>query len=262
MLQMGLRLGRDPRCVVTTTPRPTAIIRQLLADPTTATTRGSTYDNRSNLPGAFMRQILARYEGTRLGRQELHAEVLTDTPGALWTLGLIEQHRVREHPDLTRIVVAVDPAASSGEDADETGIIVAGLGVDGHGYILADGSTRDTPAGWARQAIAYYHRYSADVIVAEANQGGEMVRHVLATVDPSAHVRLVHASRGKHTRAEPVSSLYEKGIIHHVGAHSMLEDQMCAWVPGQTAKSPDRMDAMVWACTELLVSGQQELSFA
>lgn len=262
MLQMGLRLGRDPRCVVTTTPRPTAIVRALLADPTTATTRGSTYDNKANLPGAFMRQILARYEGTRLGRQELHAEVLTDTPGALWTLGLIDQHRVRSHPELRRVVVAVDPAASSGSDSDETGIIVAGLGVDGHGYILADGSKRDTPRGWAEQAIAYYHRYSADVIVAEANQGGEMVRHVLATVDSSAHVRMVHASRGKYTRAEPVSSLYERGMIHHVGSYAMLEDQMASWVPGQAAGSPDRMDAMVWAITELLVGGQQELTFA
>jgi predicted phage terminase large subunit-like protein len=158
-------------------------------------------------------------------------------------------------------VVAVDPAISSAEDSDETGIVVCGLGADGHGYVLADASTKDTPRGWAEAAIREYRRHKADVIVAEGNQGGEMVRHVLATVDPSVPIKIVHATRGKLTRAEPVSSLYERGIIHHVGSFAKLEDQMCAWVAGQTAKSPDRMDAMVWALTELMIS-QEELSFA
>jgi len=261
MMQMGLRLGSDPRAVVTTTPRPTTIIRRLMDDPTTAVTRGSTFDNKANLPGQFLAAIRARYEGTRLGRQELYAEVLTDTPGALWTHGLIEQHRVREAPELTRVVVAVDPAATSGEDSDETGIVVAGIDASGHGYVIADGSTRGTPRQWAEAAVELYRRFRADLIVAEANQGGEMVRHVLSTVDPSVPIRLVHASRGKHTRAEPISSLYEQGRVHHVGSLATLEDQMSSWVSGQSSKSPDRMDAMVWALTELMIS-QGELAFA
>lgn len=251
MLMFGLRLGDDPRCALATTPRPTKQIRELIADPTTHVTRGSTYENKANLAPQFFAQIIAKYEGTRLGRQELNAELLDDVEGALWTLALIEAHRVTKHPPLTRVVVGVDPKASVLADS-ETGIVVAGLGVDGHAYVLDDASLNDTPERWASQVVSAYHRHKADRIVPEVNQGGDMVAATLRAIDPTVPVRPVHASRGKVTRAEPVVTLYEQGRVHHVGVFAKLEDQMCSWVPGEA--SPDRMDALVWAITELMIA--------
>ena len=256
MLMFGLRIGRHPRAIVTTTPKPVAVLRNLLAieDGSVVTTRGSTYENRNNLAASFLSEILARYEGTRLGRQELHAEILDDVEGALWSRVMVEEHRSHEPPALTRIVVAVDPAISKGPGSAETGVVVAGVAEDGHGYILEDRTLRGSPNEWGLAAVSAYHLHQADRIVAEANQGGDMVRHTLRTVDPNVPVRLVHASRGKRTRAEPIAALYEQGRVHHVGYLADLEDQMCGWVPNEGA-SPDRVDALVWALTELMIDG-------
>src|SRR5581483_361039 len=261
-LQFGLRLGDHPRVIVTTTPRPIKLLKDIIADPDTAITRGSTTENAHNLAPSFIRSILRKYEGTRLGRQELEAEILDDVPGALWSRARIEALRVRpdELPPLVRVVVAIDPGASSSEDSNETGIICAGVGTDGHAYVLEDQSGIRKPGGrdgWAGEAIALYKARKADRIVAEVNNGGEMVEHTLRVVDPHIPYRAIHASRGKAIRAEPVSALYEQGIVHHVGAFPRLEDQLCAFTPDfdpQVAGySPDRLDALVWALTELMV---------
>jgi predicted phage terminase large subunit-like protein len=259
MLLFGLRLGADPRAVVTTTPRPTKLIRALVADPTVVVTRGTTAENRPNLAPTFLSQIVRRYAGTRLGRQELDAEILEDVPGALWSRNIIEAARkANEPPDMTRIVVAIDPAVSSGEDADETGIIVAGKDRSGHGYLLADVSGRYTPRDWAKTAIAAYRAHGADRIVAEINNGGEMVEATLRALDPGVPFAAVHAARGKAARAEPVAALYEQGRVHHIGALPVLEDQMCAFTAdfdrAQAGFSPDRVDALVWALTDLLLA--------
>ncbi len=257
MLMFGLRLGVRPRAVVATTPRPTKLIRRLIADPNCITTRGSSYENRANLAPAFFDSIVRRYEGTRLARQELDGEVLEDVEGALWTRDQLEQCRRERAPaELVRVVVAIDPAATSGEDADETGIIVAGKDAAGHGYVIADVSSHYAPTEWARIAIAAYREHHADRIVAEVNNGGEMVEATLRVVDPNVSYSAVRATRGKITRAEPVSALYEQGRVHHVGVFSQLEDQMCTFAPG-SAGSPDRLDALVWAMTELLVEPMQ-----
>lgn len=248
-LLLGLRLGDDPRCLVTTTPKPVRLIRELIALSTTVVIRGTTYENRANLAPAFFEQIIRKYEGTRLGRQELNAELLEDNPFALWQRDRIEALRVAGAPPLSRIVVGVDPQAGEGEDAAETGIVVAGRAENGHGYVLDDRTISASPLVWANAAIAAYHTHRADRIIAEANQGGAMVESTLRTVERGAPVRLVHASRGKQVRAEPISALYEQGRVHHVGTFSELEDQLCEWVPGET--SPDRLDALVWALTEL-----------
>lgn len=261
MLMLGLRLGRDPRVVVTTTPRPIHLIRMLLADPMVVVTRGRTVENRDNLAAAFLEQIIRHYEGTRLGRQELDAELLEDVPGALWSRAIIEAGRVSGHPELRRVVVAIDPAAASGEHADETGIVVAGGDANGHAYVLADISGRYAPAEWARAAITAYYTHAADRIVAEVNNGGEMVEAMLRMIDPNVSFRAVRAARGKTIRAEPVAALYEQGRVRHVGAFPRLEDQMCAFAARaqgtfdrrMTGRSPDRVDALVWAITELLV---------
>lgn len=253
MLMFGLRLGDDPRAIVTTTPRPTKEVRELLAAATTVTTRGSTFENEANLASAFIERIVQRYEGTRLGRQELYAEVLDDVPGALWTREMLEQAVLRwpvgGPAQLDRVVVAVDPAVTSGEDSDYTGIVVAGRDVE-QGYVIADYTLRDTPDAWARAAVQAYKRHQADRIVAEANQGGDMVRTVLRTVDPSVPVKLVHATRGKRVRAEPVAALYEQGRVLHRAVFPELEDQLVTWTP-DSPSSPDRLDALVWALTDL-----------
>ena len=255
-LMFGLRLGTDPRCVVGTTPRPTRIIKELVADSTTYVTRGSTFDNRANLAPAFINQIVKRYQGTRLGRQELYAEVLDDNPGALWRREQLESLMVTKAPALQRIVVAIDPAGSAQEGSDETGIVVAGRGVDGHLYVLDDLSLRGKPHAWAGQAVSAYHKYKADRIVAEVNNGGDMVEATIRTVDSSVPYKSVNASRGKVVRAEPVASLYEQKEAHHVGMFAELEDQLCQWEPLPGAESPDRLDALVWAATELMLDGQ------
>jgi predicted phage terminase large subunit-like protein len=262
MLLFGLRLGEDPRVAVTTTPRPIKLIRDLLSDPKVALTRGRTVDNAEHLAPAFLEQIVRRYQGTRLGRQELDAEILDDLPGALWTHGIIEATRVTLLPELSRIVVAIDPAVSSGTGADETGIVVAGRSRDGHGYVLADVSGHYAPAEWAKAAIAAARSHAADRVVAEVNNGGEMVEATLRMVDPNMPFAAVRAARGKVARAEPVAALYEQGRVHHLGALPPLEDQMCAFTPGahgdfdraSAGYSPDRVDALVWALSDLLVA--------
>jgi phage terminase large subunit-like protein len=255
-MEMGLRIGPRPQVVVTTTPRPIKLIKTLLADKRTAATRGSTYENLANLAPSFAERILQKYEGTRIGRQELRAEILDDVPGALWTRTLLDETRSGKPPDLKRIVVAVDPEAASSDGSAETGIVVAGLGIDGHGYVLDDLTIRATPHGWASQAVAAYHKHRADRIVGEANQGGEMVEAVIRSAAQAAGgpvaYKAAHASRGKQARAEPIAALYEQKRVHHVGMYTELEDQLCSWVPGET--SPDRLDALVWALTELMVT--------
>jgi phage terminase large subunit-like protein len=257
MLMFGLRLGDDPRAVVSTTPRPTKLIKALIADPKVVVSRGSTAENRANLAPAFLDQIVRRYEGTRLGRQELDAEILEDVPGALWSRAVIEAARIAAAPGLTRIVVAIDPAAGSGEQSDETGIVVAGKAAGGFGYVLADLSGRYAPTEWARAAIAGWRSHNADRIVAEVNNGGEMVEATLRMVDPNVPFGAVRASRGKAARAEPVAALYEQGRVHQLGAFPMLEDQMCSFTAdfdhATAGYSPDRVDALVWGLTELLV---------
>lgn len=259
MALMGMRLGQHPRAVVTGTPKPVKLIKSLLKDPQCMVTRGSTYDNIENLAPTFKAQILSRYEGTRLGRQELHAEILEDAEGALWHRDNLEATRVTQPSALTRIVVAVDPAISSNAESNETGIVVCGLGADGQGYVLDDVTIKASPDGWARQAVSAYNRFKADRIVYENNQGGEMVEHTIRTVDGNVPLKAVHASRGKQTRAEPVAALYEQGRIHHVGVFAELEDQLCSWVPGET--SPDRLDALVWGFTELLLGNVPAVLF-
>lgn len=250
-LELGLRLGSKPQAVVTSTPRPIPIIKRLLSDTAVVEVRGSTYENVGNLSPRFFERVRRLYEGTRLGRQELYGEVLDDVPGALWQRDSIERGRVRQHPQLLRVVVAVDPEASSEEGSAETGIVVAGRGADGHGYVLDDRSLQATPHGWASAAVTAYHLHHADRVIGEVNNGGEMVGYTVATVDPRVPFKAVHASRGKAARAEPVAALYEQGRVHHVGCFAELEDQMCSWLPGE--KSPDRMDALVWALTELFL---------
>ena len=261
MLQFGLRLGTAPRQLVTTTPRPTPLIKALMADPSTALTRVSTSANAANLAPSFLEAIVGRYRGTRLGRQELDAELLEDRPDALWPRGLIEQCRVRFAPELARIVVAVDPPVGSSPRADACGIIVAGLGTDGRAYVLEDVSVQGArPLGWAGQVVAAYRRFAADRIVVEVNQGGDLVETVIRQIDASVPVKPVRATRGKWLRAEPVAALYEQGRVAHVGAFPELEDEMSDFGPEGLAAgaSPDRVDALVWALTELLLKRAPE----
>lgn len=274
-LEMILRAGDHPQGVVSTTPRPVPLLKKLLADVRSAThpdghsalTRFSTYANVANLAPSFVARILRRYEGTRLGRQELHAEILEDTPGALWTLKILEETRVtpQQVPDLVRIGIALDPAITSQETSDEMGIVAGGKDKAGHGYVLRDASMQGTPEACALTAIQLYDDLKADVIVGEGNNGGEWIGTTIALVakdlyrekkraSPHINYKMVHATRGKQTRAEPVSTLYARHLIHHVGFYPDLEDQMCVWVPGM--KSPDRMDADVWLWTELLLGDE------
>lgn len=258
--QFGLRIGAKPQAVVTTTPRPTPTVKQLMKHPSCVVTRGTTYDNRQNLAASFFATIISKYEGTRLGRQELNAELLDDNPGALWQRSNIDKHRVAEAPKLSRLVVAVDPAVTSREDSDETGIIACGRGpapagwsgVSGHHfYVIADNSLSDTPDAWARAAVRTYREHKADRLIAETNNGGDMVETLMRAVDSNVAYKAVTASRGKQIRAEPVAALYEQGRVHHVGSFPKLEDQLCDWDPLTSPFSPDRLDALVWALSEL-----------
>lgn len=257
----GLRLGGDPQSVITSTPRPVPAVKALLADPHTVVTRGNTKENRSNLAEAFYDSIIRKYEGTRLGRQELEAELLEDVPGALWKRALIDATRIPlvevRWDALIRVVVAVDPAVSHNPDSDETGIIVAALTRGMHVIILDDLSCKESPLGWAKIAIAAYRSRNADRIVGEVNNGGDLVGANIYAIDPNASFRAVRASRGKYLRAEPVAALYEQGRVHHVGHFAALEDQMCGWSAQTNQKSPDRLDALVWAVTDLLVQEEQ-----
>ena len=261
MLQFGLRLGEHPRQVITTTPRPTPLLKKIIADPLTVVSRSRTYANAHYLAPTFLSRVLARYGGTRLGRQELDGEILEDLPGALFPRARIEAARIpaAQVPPLTRIVVAVDPPASSREGADACGIVAAGLGVDGLLYVLADRSApRLSPLEWASRAIALYRALEADRIVVEVNQGGEMARAVLSEVDAGVPVSDVRATRGKVLRAEPVAALYEQGRVKHAGSFAELEDEMAAFGADglSDGHSPDRVDALVWAITALAFSSE------
>ena len=261
MLQFGLRLGANPREIVTTTPRPIPLIRRLLADPLVEVSRMATVENAGNLAPSFLDEIVGRYAGTRLGRQELEGEVVEDRPDALWTRDLIEELRVAAAPPLARIVVAVDPPASSSRTADACGLVAAGIDTGGAAFVLADATASGLrPPEWAAKAAALFHRLEADALVVEVNQGGEMATQVLREVDPSVPVTPVRATRGKFLRAEPVSVLYAQGKVHHVGAFPALEDEMCDFAPGglSSGRSPDRLDALVWALTHLMLTPRGE----
>lgn len=271
MLQFGLRLGEAPRQVVTTTPRPIPLVKALLEDARTLVTRVATSANAANLAPSFLEAIVGRYRGTRLGRQELDAELLEDREDSLWPRALIERHRVPAAPELARVVVAVDPPASSGAKADACGIVVVGrvavgraavgTAQEARAYVLSDETVEGArPLDWARAVIAAYRRFEADRIVVEVNQGGELVETVLRQVDASVPVRAVRASRGKVLRAEPVAALYERGLVSHVGALPALEDEMCDFgLDGLSGgSSPDRVDALVWALTDLCLRGSGE----
>ena len=247
----AVRIG-DPKIVITTTPRPVPLLREFVSrdDGSVVITRGTTFDNPSLSARALAEY--RRFEGTRIGRQELMGELLDDVEGALWNREMIEPHRIRaiDRGQLVRVVVAVDPATTSGAGSDETGIIVAGISATGEGYVLDDLTCRLPPDAWARQVAQAFERWKADRVVCERNQGGELVETVLRTVNASLPITSVHASQGKLTRAEPIAAVYEQGKIHHVGTFPELEDQLCTWIKGQSA-SPDRLDALVWAFTEL-----------
>lgn len=260
MLMMTLRLGEDPRVVIATTPKPTKLIRELVSRADTFVERGTTYENRSNLAPPFLAMLQKQYEGTRIGRQELHAEILEDVTGALFTWQMVEAARYfGALPQFRLVTVNIDPSASDGsEDTDECGITATALGEDDLGYVLADRSRRDTPRNWARAAVGLYHEMQANYIVAEANQGGTMVEEVIHGVDPNVPVKLVHASRGKQLRAEPVSSLYEQGRVRHCGIFAELESQMTGWSPSESKYSPDRLDSLVWGLTSLMVQTPAE----
>jgi phage terminase large subunit-like protein len=250
-LRLATRLGRS-RIVATMTPRATKLVRSLLERPNLVLTRGSTYDNAANLSAEFLDEVRATYEGTRIGRQELLGELLLDTPGALWTDAVIEAARRTEAPELRRVVVAIDPAVTNGEDSDATGIIAAGVDYAGDVWVLADRTCRLSPDAWCRRAVALYDEVEGDRIVAEVNNGGDLVATVLHAVDPTVPYKAVHASRGKRVRAEPVAALYEQGRVHHVGVLAELEEQMTTWTP-ESGESPDRLDALVWAVTDLAI---------
>lgn len=260
MLLLGTRLGKHPRIAIATTPRPTPLILKLVKDSTVALVTGTTYENAENLAPTYINRVIKRYEGTTLGQQELYAVLLMDNPRALWKRENIEATRVLEAPELKRIVVSIDPAVSDNEDSSETGIVVAGVGRDGHGYILEDVTLSGSPDAWAKAAITAYHKYKADRVIAEVNNGGDMIEYTLRTIENSLPITQVRASRNKQTRAEPVAALYEQLKVHHVGMFAKMEDQMCQWIPGDA--SPDRLDAAVWALTDLMLNqpGETKIS--
>lgn len=257
MLQFGLRLGDAPTVTVTTTPRPIPLLKAIIKDKGTAITRAATSANAANLAPTFMQEMSRRYEGTALGRQELLGEIIEETSGSLWRRSWIEDARVENAPDLNQIVVAVDPPVTATANSDACGIIVAGLGPDGRGYVTADLTlTGREPHVWARAAVRAYQETMADRVVAEVNQGGDLVVSVLKQIDASVAVRKVRATRGKWLRAEPIAALYAEGRIAHVGRFPVLEDQMLAFGADGLARgrSPDRVDALVWALTDLMLN--------
>jgi len=249
-MEFGLRLGDAPQVLVTTTPRPLPIIRRLIKDKRTVDIVVSTFANKHNLSSSFLERIKARYDGSRLGKQELYGELLDDTPGALWTADLIDKTRVEDTPRMKRIVVGVDPAVSATTTSNATGIVACGVGIDGHLYILADATIAGTPKEWGKAVINLYQNVKADKIIAEGNQGGDLVKANIRQIDRYAPVKMVRATRNKFTRAEPIATLFEQGKAHIVGRLPQLEDELTTWVHGE--KSPDRLDAMVWGATELV----------
>jgi phage terminase large subunit-like protein len=260
MLQFALRLGPLPQCVVTTTPRPIPLLTAIMKDEATVTSRSRTADNAANLAPAFLAEMQRRYADTALGRQELEGEIVTDRMTGLWRRQWLDEARLAGMPELKRIVVAVDPPVTATTGSDSCGIIVAGLGVDGRGYVIADRTIQGRePAVWAHAAVAAYRDYQADRIVVETNQGGDLVVQVFRTVEPNLPVKKVYAARGKYLRAEPVSVLYAQGRVAHVGEFPELERQMCDFAADglSNGKSPDRLDALVWALTELMLTTQR-----
>ena len=257
-LQFGLRLGDNPVAVITTTPRPIPILKMLLNEEGTVTSHSTTFDNAKNLASGFLKDVTKRYAGTRLGRQELDGELIEDDPEALFKRDMIERARILEAPEMKRIVVAVDPPASASKSSNACGIICVGLGKDDRFYVLADRSIQGArPAQCAKRIVALYHEKRASRVVAEVNQGGAMVEQVLREVDKNLSFRAVHASKGKAARAEPIAALYEQGRVSHVGVFPELEDEMCAAI-GQGTKSPDRLDALVWAIHDLMKKPKAE----
>lgn len=276
MMMFGLRLGSDPQIIITSTPKPSKLLREIVAENDTSMSRTSTFDNRANLPKKMLEKLTKKYDGTRLGRQELYAEIIDEAEGALWTLSMLESARfipkVKDGkvqlPEMKRVVVAVDPAITSNQDSSETGIIAAGIDFNDHGVVIKDRSGRYSPGVWAKKVVELYHEVGADRIVVEVNQGGDMVRHTINTEWPSAPITMVHASRGKAARAEPIAALYEQNRVRHVwnpseddGTHTddrqgglmELEDQLVSWEPLSGHPSPDRLDALVWALTDLMI---------
>jgi phage terminase large subunit-like protein len=248
-LLFGLRLGQQPRVICTTTPKPKPWLKELIKDARTRLSRVSTYANLENLSPVFAERVITKYEGTRLGRQELHAELLEDVEGALWTYAMIEDDRVADHPTLDRVLVSIDPAGSSKDSADETGIVVAGKSGKDY-YVLADRSGHYSPNGWASAAMTAVEMYDADAIVAETNFGGDMVENTLRNAGYTGRVLKIHAKKGKRLRAEPIVGLYEQHHVHHVGQFVELETELTEWVPDE-GDSPNRLDAMVYALAEL-----------
>jgi phage terminase large subunit-like protein len=254
-----------PKIVITTTPRPIKTLVNLVEDNRNYVVRGSTYENKSNLSPIYLREIEKRYAGTRLGRQEIEADILTDTPGALWTYDILERNRATvDYNSLVKIVIGVDPAVSSTTNSNQTGIVVAGIDENNIGYILDDQSGVYTPTEWAELVVRLYDDYKANEIVAEVNNGGDLVvsniqTHTKILKRPLLPVTKVYATRGKYLRAEPISTLYTHGQVKHVGVFAELEDELCTWVPGE--KSPDRLDALVWALTKLMVNKDEVQEF-
>jgi phage terminase large subunit-like protein len=258
-LQFGLRLGQHPRQLITSTPKPLKLLREIEADPNTVVTIGTTYENRDNLAPTFLSKVITKYEGTRLGRQELDAEILDDNPSALWKRADIEKGRITKDkmPTMRRIVVSNDPKVSSDPNSNEWGLIIGGLGEDGHAYVFDDRSLDKSTHACGEAAVKAYKDFNADRLVAEVNNGGDLVEDLMRSIDPNVSYRGVHASKGKFSRAEPVAALYEQGRVHHVGTFGALEDQMCDYDPTTAKRSPDRMDALVWLITELMLGDHE-----
>jgi|TARA_R100000479_G_C6394842_1_gene206654 phage terminase large subunit-like protein len=251
-LMFGLRLGNNPQCLITTTPKPTKIIKDLVSRDDVVVTSGSTFENEDNLAESALAMLRDKYEGTTLGRQELFAEILEDVDGALWNMKLIDEARLSEETerDLSQIIVAIDPAVTANDDSDETGIVVVGKDHNNEYYVLEDLSGRHTADKWGKIAVNAYYDWDADRIVAEVNNGGDLVERLIRNVDPNIPYRSVRATRGKIVRAEPIAALYEQRRVHHMGIYPELESQMCTYT-GDTKTSPDRLDALVWGLSEL-----------
>lgn len=252
-LMFALRLGEQPRCVITTTPKPTPLIRQLMERNDCLLTTGTTFENEENLAASTLNMLKERYEGTTLGRQELYAEVIDAMEGALWKPSIIENKRLKtvDEETLTNVLVAIDPAVTSHSDSDETGLVVVGKDAENAYYVLEDNSGQYSPDQWGRKAVELYYKYDADKIVAEVNNGGDLVGKLIRTIDEKARYKSVHATRGKMVRAEPIAALYEQGKVHHIGVFPELETQMCTYTGDRPKPSPDRLDALVWGLSEL-----------
>ena len=253
-MMFGLRLGEHPKVIVTTTPKPIPLVKELHKRTDTHVTSGSTFENSSNLAEASLKQLKEKYEGTRLGRQELYAEVLEDVEGSLWSRDMIESSMVRYNeklPDFKRVIVAVDPAVTANKNSDETGIVVCASDYKGKFYILNDLSGKYTPDAWAKKTVEAYESYKADKVIAEVNNGGDLVQKVVKTIDPNVSYKAVRATRGKFVRAEPIAALYEQKRVKHAERFNNLEDQLCSYNPEINSQSPDRLDALVWGLTEL-----------